>query len=196
MTNRKSICLLQGHPDREPTHLCHALADAYETGAQEAGLNVQRLTLATMDIPFLYNPDDFTDPPPQQFLEAQRAIKSSDHLVTIYPLWLGTMPALVKAFFEQISRHDFAVAQSESGGWPRKMLKGRSARVVVTMGMPSAAYRIFFGAHGAKGFEKSILAMSGFKPIRDTLVGAVDILSPQQIERLLARMRSYGARAE
>lgn len=196
MTSRKSICLLQGHPHAEPNHLCHALAHAYEEGAFEAGLNVERITLATMDIPFLHNPEDFNDPPPQQILDAQKAIKAADHLVTIYPLWLGTMPALVKAFFEHISRHDFAVAQSDSGGWPRKMLKGKSARVIVTMGMPSAAYRIFFGAHGVKGFEKSILAMSGFKPIRDTLVGAVDILSPNQIERLLTRMRSYGARAE
>lgn len=187
---------MQGHPHEEQNHLCHALADAYEQGSQEAGLSIEKITLATMDIPFLHNPDDFKEPPPQQIVDAQQIIKSADHLVTVYPLWLGTMPALVKAFFEQISRHEFAIEQSESGGWPRKMLKGKSARVVVTMGMPSAAYKVFFGAHGVKAFENGILAMSGFKPIRDTLVGAVDILSPKQIERLLSRMRSYGARAE
>ena len=196
MISRKRICLLQGHPHAEPSHLCHALADAYKQGASEAGLNVKHISLAKMDIPFLCNPDDFGEPPPEQICAAQEAIRSADHLVIIYPLWLGTMPALVKAFFEQISRNEFAIEQSESGGWPRKMLKGKSARVIVTMGMPSVAYRIFFGAHGIRGFEQSILAMSGFKPIRDTLVGAVDILSPKQIERLLARMHSYGARAE
>ena len=99
MTSRKNICLLQGHPHAEPTHLCHALADAYEEGAVGAGLNVERLTLATMEIPFLHNPDEFGAPPPRQFLDAQKKLRASDHLVTIYPLWLGTMPALVKAFF-------------------------------------------------------------------------------------------------
>ena len=196
MTGSTKICILQGHPHAEPSHLCHALADAYEKGATEAGLDVERLTLATMDIPFLHDPRDFGAPPPEQILDAQEKIKSADHLATFYPLWMGTMPALVKAFFEQMSRNNFAISQSESGGWPRKMLAGKSARVVVTMGMPSAAYRVFFGAHGVRAFETGILAMSGFKPIKDTLIGAVDVLSPKQIDRLLARMRSLGARAE
>jgi putative NADPH-quinone reductase len=187
---------LQGHPHADPSHLCHALADAYEQGAIDAGYNVTRLTLATMDIPYLHDPGDFAKPPPPQIIDAQETIKAADHLFIVYPLWLGTMPALVKAFFEQISCNEFAIAQAESGGWPRKMLKGKSARVVVTMGMPSLAYKVFFGAHGVRGFECSILNMSGFKPIRETLIGAVDILSPKQIDRVLTRMRSYGGRAE
>ncbi len=192
----KNICLIQGHPHHDPAHFCHALGKAYEEGARSAGSKIEWLTLASMDIQFLRNPDDFAAPPPVEILEAQKKIKAADHVCIIYPLWLGTMPALVKAFFEQLSRHEFAISNNENSGWPRKMLKGKSARVVVTMGMPSAAYKIFFGAHGVKGFESAILGISGFKPIRDSLIGGVGGLSTRQAERHLIRMRTYGARGE
>jgi putative NADPH-quinone reductase len=102
------------------------------------------------------------------------------------------MPAVVKAFFEQVCRKGFAIEANEKGGWPRQMLKGRSARVIVTMGMPAAAYKLIFGAHGVRGFESGILGMAGIKPIRETLVGAVDALNRNRTEALLARMRRLG----
>lgn len=192
----KTICIIQGHPHAGSGHFCDALADAYEESARVAGSKVNRLALADMKISFLRDPDEFAKPPNQEIINAQKTIKAADHLFIVYPLWLGTMPALVKAFFEQLSRNDFAISSNENGGWPKKMLKGKSARVVVTMGMPSAAYRVFFGAHGVKGFESAILGLSGFKPIRDTLIGGIGNLSAKQSERHIARMRSYGLRGE
>jgi putative NADPH-quinone reductase len=72
------------------------------------------------------------------------------------------------------------------------MLKGKSARVIVTMGMPATAYKLFFGAHGVRGFEGSILGMAGIKPIRETLIGGVMGLNRNKAEALLARMRQLG----
>ncbi len=190
------ICLIQGHPHDDPGHFCWALADAYEEGARSAGFEVERIDLARVEIPYLRNPADFGVTPPAAILDAQNAVTKADHVVVIYPLWLGAMPAFVKSFFEQLSRNEFALAQSEKGGWPRKMLKGKSARVVVTMGMPSVAYRIFFGAHGVKSFESAILGMAGFKPIRDTLIGGVGELSKGDAEKHFVRMRALGARAD
>jgi putative NADPH-quinone reductase len=111
----------------------------------------------------------------------------------IYPLWLGTMPALVKAFFEQVARGEFMMGHSEKG-WPVPKLQGRSARVVVTMGMPAAAYKLMYGAHGVRGFESSILGIAGIGPIRETLLGGVGG-SPKQITKWLAKMTDLGARA-
>jgi putative NADPH-quinone reductase len=102
------------------------------------------------------------------------------------------MPAVVKGFFEQLCRHDFAITNDPKGGWPKQMLKGKSARVIVTMGMPSAAYRVFFGAHGVRGFESGILGMAGIKPVRETLVGGVGALNASRSEALLARIRRLG----
>jgi len=191
----KTICLLDGHPHEAAGHFCHALADAYAKGARSAGHKVRRIDLAKMEIPCLRDPDDFPKTPPQAILDCQNAVRSADHVVIIYPLWLGAMPALVKSFFEQLSRHEFAVAHSEKGGWPRKMLKGKSARVIVTMGMPSAAYKIFFQAHGVKAFESAVLAMAGFKPIRETLIGGAGEFSKKRAARYFDRMAKLGAEA-
>jgi putative NADPH-quinone reductase len=75
---------------------------------------------------------------------------------------------------------------------PQKLLKGRSARVFVTMGMPAAAYRLMFRAHGVKSLDSSVLALSGFRPIHDTLIGSVESLGQKSRDRHLAEARSLG----
>jgi putative NADPH-quinone reductase len=188
----RTVCIIQGHPHGSGKHLCHAIADAYADGARAARAEVRRVDLGVMTIPLLRDPADFLSEPPEAIVAAQDAIRQAQHVVVVYPLWLGAMPAVVKAFFEQLCRKGFAIEANTKGGWPKQMLKGRSARVIVTMGMPAAAYRLIFGAHGVRGFESGILGMAGIKPIRETLVGAVDMLNRNKTEALLARMRKLG----
>ena len=177
------------------THLCHALADAYAAGAIGAGHDVQRIEIAALDFPLIRSEDQFvnTDAPPC-IVEAQQIIAEAEHLVFVYPMWLGTMPALMKAFLEQTFRYGFALDTSKAG-FPGKLLKGRSARVVMTMGMPVVAYRRLFGAHSLKSFEQSILKMSGIKPIRESLFGGVGAVSDEKRNRWLAGLRKLGQRA-
>lgn len=192
----KSILILQGHPHSGGKHFCHALADAYAAGAKAGGHQVKRLDLAALDFPMLRDPADFLTAAPDAIRKAQDMVTWSNHMVVIYPLWLGTMPAVVKAFFEQLARNNFAIGASENGGWPRQMLKGRSARVIVTMGMPSMAYKLFFGAHGVRGFESGILGMSGIKPVRETLIGGAAGLSEKQAAQWFARIKALGEKGE
>ncbi|MFV4649363.1 NAD(P)H-dependent oxidoreductase, partial [Mycobacterium tuberculosis] len=91
-------------------------------------------------------------------------------LVIIHPLWLGAAPAVLKAFFEQVFRNGFAKANT---GWVGG-LKGKSAHVVVTMGMPAPVYRLVFGGFGVRGFERGVLRLAGVGPIRTTYLGAVE----------------------
>jgi putative NADPH-quinone reductase len=190
-----NVCILQGHPHPNGVHFCHALGDAYAEGAKAARHEVSRFDLGAIDAPILHDPNDFLTPAPPAVQDVQQAVLKATHLVVIYPLWLGTMPATVKAFFEQFARAEFAIGHSDTG-WPRKMLKGRSAHVIVTMGMPAAAYRLFFGAHGVKGFESAILGMAGFAPIHETLIGGVEAQSVADRERWLHTMRAHGERGD
>ncbi len=188
----RSVCIIQGHPHGTGKHLCHAIAAAYAEGARAAGADVCDVDLGIRDIPILKDPADFVTAPPAAIVSAQHAVMAAQHLVVIFPLWLGTMPAVVKAFFEQLSRNGFAIQNDSKGGWPKQMLKGRSARVIVTMGMPALAYRFMFGAHGVRSFEKSILGMSGVKPVRETLIGGVGALDATKVAALLTRIRGLG----
>lgn len=190
----KTVCILQGHPDGANRHLCHAIAQAYADGAKMAGAKVRKIDISAAEFPLLRNPEEFLADPPEDIRACQNLILDSDHLVIIYPLWLGTMPALVKGFFEQLCRHEFAIANNAKGGWPKQMLKGKSARVIVTMGMPATAYRLFFGADGVRGFESGILGMAGIKPIGETLIGGVGAMTRDRVEATLARIRRLGQR--
>lgn len=192
----KSILILQGHPHASGKHLCHALADAYAAGAKSGGHQVKRLDLGALDFPTLRDPADFATAAPDAIRKAQDMVTWSNHLAVIYPLWLGTMPAVVKAFFEQLSRNSFAIGPGENGGWPRQMLKGKSARVIVTMGMPAVAYKLFFGAHGVRGFESGILGMSGIKPVRESLIGGAGAMSEKQATQWFGRMKALGEKGE
>jgi putative NADPH-quinone reductase len=114
-------------------------------------------------------------------------------LLVVYPLWLGTMPAVLKAFLEQVFRPGFAFALGEKP-W-RQRLKGKSARVIVTMGMPALIYRWYFGAHGLKSLERSILGLCGIRPIRESLFGMIETVSPARREKWLETMRRLGGTA-
>jgi putative NADPH-quinone reductase len=188
------IVVIQGHPDPEGGHFGHALAEAYTGGATEAGHEVQVLTVAQIDFPLLRTKDEFhSGEPPAAIRECQETIAAADHLVIIHPLWLGSMPALLKGFLEQVFRPGFAFGKPAKPGHPgAKLLKGKSARVVVTMGMPGFAYRWFYGAHAVKSLERNILAFTGFHPIHRTLIGMVEAREDTGRRKRLAEMRRLG----
>lgn len=189
----RRIAILQGHPDPAGRHFGHALADAYAQGAVQAGHEIRQVDIARLEFPLLRTREDWaTLPPPQAVLEAQETIAWMEHMVLLFPLWLGTMPALVKAFLEQALRPGFAIATAPGGrGWTR-LLVGKSARIVVTMGMPSFVYRWYFGSHGLKGLERNILSFCGIGPIAETLIGNIEACSAEKREQWLARLRSLG----
>ena len=103
----------------------------------------------------------------------QAVVGAADHLVIIYPLWLGDMPAILKSALEHLSCGGFVMAIDADGHWQQK-LKGKSARVVVTMGMPAVVYRLYFLSHSLKSLERNILRFAGMKPVRTTLMGRVE----------------------
>lgn len=190
------ITLVQGHPDPRGGHLCHALAQAYIDGVHEAGHELRIVDIAQLDFPLLRSQHAWTEEPlPPVLVPAQEAIGWADHLVFVFPLWLGGMPALLKGFLEQVAREGFAFARDGSGPMGRKLLKGRSARVVVTMGMPSAVYRYYFRAHSLKALERNILGFVGIAPIHETLIGLVDNLDARTKAKWFERMHELGREA-
>lgn len=186
------IAIFQGHPDPSGHRFLHALADAYGRGAREAGHEVRIVVLARLDFALLRTKEDYdTGKPPPDVVAAQRTLVWCEHAVFFFPLWLGTMPALVKGFLEQALRPGFAM--DTSGPKWRRLLTGRSARLVVTMGMPEPVYRWYFLGHGLKGLERNVLKFVGITPVRETWIGGVDGLTEAQRAKWLARLGRLGA---
>ena len=188
----RRILIIQGHPDAAGGHFGHALASAYAAGAAAAGFEVRQVNVATLEFPLLKNQADWTwGPTPLSLRGPQADIAWANHLAIFFPLWLGTMPAGLKGFFEQVFRPGFAFI-NEGGRRPRKGLAGKSARLVVTMGMPGFWYRWYFGAHGVRGLERSVLGFCGVKPIQETFIGLVEAKNGGARGRWLDRLEALG----
>jgi putative NADPH-quinone reductase len=183
------------HPDSRGGHFVNAIADAYAEGAEKAGHKVLRIAVSRLEFELLGDARAWAAGAPESLRPAQAAILEADHLVFVYPLWMGSMPALLKGFLEQVSSGGLMIEPAEGGrSWVRK-LKGKSARVIVTMGMPAAAYRYYFGAHSLKSFERNVLKFAGVDPVRDTVIGMIEARSPENRARLLKRIGRLGAAA-
>lgn len=187
------IVIIDGHPDPDPARFVHALAATYAASAREAGHEVRMIEVANARIDVLRSSKDWeTADTTPEVKEAQETVAWAEHMVILFPLWLGAMPGLLKGFFEQVFRPGFAVGTGKrtlSGG----LLKGKSARVVVTMGMPGFFYRLFFFSHSVRSLRRNILYFVGIKPVRETLIGPVE--NPAARERGLATMRRLGKNA-
>jgi putative NADPH-quinone reductase len=191
----KRIAIIQGHPDPAGDHLLNAMADAYAGAAAGAGHEVRRIEVARLDFPFLRTQADFeTGPLPPALQQARDDMRGAEHWIFLFPLWHGTMPALLKAFLEHIFRPGFAMEYRERG-FPKRLLAGRSARIVVTMGMPVMLYRWYFGAYGVRSFERSMLSFAGIKPIRESLYG-LTLADDKKRARWIEEMREHGRRAD
>lgn len=184
----KRITLIQGHPDPVGGHFCHALAEAYLRGATQAGHTLRVIDVAQLDFPLLQSREAFYNGPvPDDIAQAQAAMADAEHLVFIYPIWMGTMPAVLKGFFEQAFRPGYAITELGKG-----VLKGKTARIVVTMAMPALIYRWYYRAHGLRSFQYNILALAGIGHMREDLVGMVEGMNDAARQQWLHKMEKKG----
>ena len=184
----KKTTIVQGHPDPSAGRLNRALAERYAEAAIAGGGEVRYVDVASLDFPLLRKPEDFYNgKAPDAIRAAQEDIAWADHLVFFYPLWMGDVPSLLKAFIEQTFRPGFAMAYGAR--LPKGLLRGKSARLVVTMGMPAFFYSTMFGAHTVKAITLN-LQMCGIKPVRHTFIGGVGEACAKTRERWLNAMRT------
>jgi putative NADPH-quinone reductase len=193
----RRLLLIDGHPDPDSIHLTQALVDAYASGACEGDHEVRRVRVAKLDFPLLRSQREWQhEPLPPSLEQAQADIAWAQHLVLFFPLWLGDMPALLKGFLEQVARPGFAFGPDGADPMGRKALTGRSARLVVTMGMPALVYRWYFRAHSVKSLERNILGFVGISPVDETLVGSVDSLGLDGVGEWTAKLHKLGIAAK
>lgn len=195
MLMSRKILIIDGHPDSRADHYVHALAKSYFDGAKMGGHEVRSIIVSEIEFPLLRSNEDFrAGEAPASIRQCQELITWADHVVILFPLWLGSMPALLKGILEQILRPGFAFAEAEQRGFPRKLLSGRSARIIVTMGMPALFYRWYFRAHSLKSLQRNILRFCGFRPVHSCVVGMVEGMTTEQRGEWLARVYELGFR--
>ena len=188
------IAIVVGHPRRDT--YCEALGRAYQEGADAAGHETRLFALSQMSFdPILHEGFNREQPLEPDLKRAQDAIGWADHVVVIFPLWFGTLPALLKGFIERVFQRGFAAEPVAGGRGYRPLLTGKSARIVMTMNMPALVYRWYFGGHALKMLRRNILGFVGIAPVRSTLLGRIESASQDQRRRWIADVAALGRSA-
>ena len=170
--NNKQVLIIQGNPDKNS--FCNALAESYKKGALRTKADVKEIHVGEIDFdPFLgfgYKKEIELE---QGLIDSQHMIKWADHLVFVYPTWWGTMPALLKGFIDRVFLPGFGFQFREGSVWWDKLLKGKSARLIVTMDTPPWYFRLFYGRPGHNAMKKSTLEFCGIKPVKISSIGPI-----------------------
>ncbi len=163
----KKVLVINGHPDRES--LCFELAKRYKSGADSVGAECKLVNLADLKFnPILnsgYRKRTELEP---DLVNVQQMILDADHLVFVYPNWWSTYPALLKGFIDRVFLPGFAFRYRENSVFWDKLLKGRSARIIVTMDTPGWYYYLINKMPGHNSMKIGILGFCGIGPVKIT----------------------------
>ena len=182
-----------GHTDRNT--FIGALADNYERGAKEALHEVRRINIGELNFdPILHKGYRVIQQLEPDLKMVQESIKWCDHFVLFYPNWWATMPAILKGMFDRIWLPSFAFNFNKNEYSWKKLLGGRSARVVIIMDAPPFLSRILFGDNRNE-IKRAILEFAGFSPVRVNKIGAVKNMSDKQRESAKKDAYDWGRNA-
>jgi putative NADPH-quinone reductase len=193
MQSRK-IFILLGHPDK--SGMCGALADAYESGAREAGHIVMRQNLGEMQFdPILHHGYRARMDLEPDLITFQKNVGECDHFVIVYPIWWVGMPALMKGLFDRawLPGSAFRYMKMPSGArslfWHR-MYRGKTARTIMTSGTAPWLVRFLPGNVNAQ-LKWGILWFAGFS-VGSKWYGPAENTPEAKKNRWLAEVRELG----
>ncbi len=187
----KKILILQGHPDTESFN--HALHLAYRKGALSSGAEIKEIFVGELqfnpNLKFGYRKRTDLEP---CLVEAQEKIKWCDHIVLIYPIWWGAMPAILKGFFDRVFLPGFAFKKREGSVWWDKYLVGKTARVISTLDQPVWFYKLVNGAPSDKVIRRLTFRFVGIHPTKITNIGPVRLSTNEFRESWLRKIEVLG----
>ncbi|TDF84592.1 NAD(P)H-dependent oxidoreductase [Pseudomonas sp. H9] len=184
----KRILVILGHPSNQS--FCAALSSTYVSGARARGHDVQVLELGALNFdPVLregYQQQQTLEP---DLLHAQGLIHWAEHLVFVFPIWWGGIPALLKGFLDRVLLPGFAFKYRRNSPFPEQLLKGRSADLLVCMDTPPWYYRWVYRMPGLEQMRRTTLSFCGIKPKKTLTFGPVISSNTAQRDTWLRRAR-------
>lgn len=192
---KNNILVILGHPDTNS--FCSSLAKVYVDSAKLSGSDVRELKLSELEFdPILWQGYKKIQELEPDLVKAQEFIQWSTHIVFVYPNWWGSMPALMKGFFDRVFLPGFAFKSRENYPFWDKLLSGRTAHLMVTMDTPPWYYRWVYHQPGHNQMKKAILGFSGIKVVEISEFAPIRASSQQQREKWITLAKELGSKAE
>ncbi|AUN97083.1 flavodoxin family protein [Bacteriovorax stolpii] len=176
--------IILGHPDKKS--LCAALADNYEKGAREKGGEVERINISDLNFnPNLKNGYRVVQNLEPDLIEAQKKVKWATHIVIVFPVWWGGVPALLKGFLDRAFLPGFAFKYRENSHNWDKLLSGKSARLIVTSDAPVWWLYLTYFHPAVNMMKKAVLEFCGVSPVEVMSFGSIKDASEKRIEGII-----------
>lgn len=176
--------IILGHPSENS--LCHAIAEEYAKGAGEKGSEVKRLNVGSLH----FNPNLKHGYKRNQNLEpdlvaAQELIKWASHLVFIYPVWWGGVPAILKGFIDRAFMPGFAYNSHDDLATVEGLLSDKTARLVVTSDSNSMWLHLNYLHPAVNMMKKSVLEFCGVQSVSVSSFGGIKDANEKRIQGIL-----------
>jgi NAD(P)H dehydrogenase (quinone) len=170
-----------------------ALAVAYYEGAISTGASVHLLELSSLEFdPILHKGYKVPQPLEQDLVRAQDLIKNANHIVFVYPSWWGSMPALLKGFIDRVFLPGFAFKYHPNDILWDKYLKGKTARIILTMDAPGIWNRIMYHRSNIYALKVATLQFCGIRPVHVTTFSRIRFSTHKNRMKWLDRVKNLG----
>ncbi|MGD1842843.1 MAG: NAD(P)H-dependent oxidoreductase [Thermonemataceae bacterium] len=191
----KKILIINGHPDKESFN--YALAEAYKKGATHSNAEVKEINITELtfdpNLQMGYRKRTELEP---DLLDAQEKLKWADHLVWVYPVWWGSVPAIMKGFLDRVLLPGFAFKKREGSLWWDRFFTGKTARLICTMDQPPWYYRLINKCPRHVAMKKLTLQFIGVKTVRITSIGPIRLSKEAFRTKWLQKVEALGKKAQ
>lgn len=187
----KRILIIKGHPDKESFNF--ALAEAYKKGAIASGAAVKEINIRDLkfdpNLQFGYRKRTELEP---DLIDAQEMMKWAEHLVWVYPVWWGSIPAIMKGFIDRVFLPGFAFQKRENSVWWDKLLKDKSARIISTLDQPAWYYCLVYRQPSYHAMKRLTLQFCGISPVSATTIGPIRLSRKEYRQNWLRKVERLG----
>ncbi|MCP4991017.1 MAG: flavodoxin family protein [Colwellia sp.] len=167
----KRVLVLAANPKKDS--FISSLAEAYANSAEKKH-EVRLLKISdmefNMDLSGGYEVESSMEDSLKSF---QTSLEWCEHLVILTPLWWGSLPAKLKGLIDRTFLPGFAFQYEKGKSIPKKLLKGKTARIVMTMDTPPWYYSIIQGAPAIKQLKATTLEFVGFHSVKSKMIGPI-----------------------
>ncbi len=189
----QKIVVINGNPD--PESLSVAIADSYKKGIEKEGGSCELIHLYKLKFdPVLRYGFRKRMPFEPDLEKAQQAITECARLVFVYPVWWGTYPALLKGFIDRVFLPGFAFKGIEDSIHWKKLLKGRTGRIIELMDAPMWFYENVYKSPAKNSLSIAVMNYCGIKPVDYTVFRPVKGSTTEERQTWINAVQELGAK--
>ena len=187
----KNLLVINGHPDKES--FCNGIVETYIKGIKKSHHSYEQLTLEELNfnpnLKYGYRKRTELEP---DLKDAQNKIKRADHIIWVFPIWWSGFPAIMKGFIDRVFLPGFAYEYLPNKTYPKKLLKGKSARIIVTSDTPKWYNSLFLKNPAINQLKKGTLQFCGISKVKVTYISPIRQTNNDQRKKYLNEIIKLG----